>query len=283
VTFPDEIHTRRLRRAGRLLVALSFAGTLAYAQLVKADDPQLSGIGVAEHLGEIIPLDAAFTNAAGEPVTLGEYFQTGKPVVLVLAYYECPMLCNLVLNGLSRGIRDLSWQLGTEYRVVTISIDPTETVDLAAAKKATYLAALPAASPENGWDFLIGDSANIAQITEALGFEYHYVPERDEFAHPSVVFLLTPEGKISRYLYGIEYRPRDLKLGLLEASEGKIGNTLDRIILYCYHYDPAAGSYVMFAANVMRLGGAVTVLVMAIFFGILWSREKHRRKSLTVE
>ncbi len=258
-----------------LFLALLVGG--AAAQVVQEHVPELEGIDVEEHLGDTVPLDLAFVDDHGRSVTLREYFGQDKPVALILGYYECPMLCNLVFNGLTAAIPDLGLAMGSQYRIINVSIDPVETPELASAKKANYLEALGPAASAEGWAFLTGDSTEIAALANALGFKYYYVEDRDEYAHPAVVHILSEDGVITRYLYGIQYNPRDVRLALLEASEGKVGSTLDRIILYCFHYDPAAGSYVVFARNVMVIGGVLTVIVLGAFLLILWLRERHRK------
>jgi protein SCO1/2 len=188
------------------------------------------------------------------------------------------MLCGFVLNGLVQGARRLPYQPGDEYQILTVSIDPTETVELAAAKKANHVAALKKPGAEKGWDFLVGAEESSKRLANALGFKYYYIEERNEYAHAAVSFILTEKGIISRYLYGIEYKERDLRLALLEASEGKIGNTIDKIILYCYHYDPDSKGYVIFAGNVMRIGGVITMILLAGVLLFFWRKEFHRKK-----
>lgn len=247
-------------------------------QIADYDPPELQGIDVVEHSGEMIPFDLVFLNDKGDTVSLGDYFNQGKPVILVLAYYECPMLCTLVLNGLSDGLRNLGWAPGKNYQVVTASIDPRETPDLAAGKKKIYLENLALPLEDDGWAFLVGEERQSRALADAVGFEYYYDERIKQYAHPAVIFVLTEDGRISRYLYGIEYSSRDLKLSLMEASEGKIGSTLEKIILYCYHYDPEEGGYVVFAANVMKLGGLLTLGLLLIFLAIVWRIEIRRRK-----
>ncbi|MGH8015247.1 MAG: SCO family protein [Candidatus Zixiibacteriota bacterium] len=230
-------------------------------------------IDIIEHLGDKLPLELQFTDDMGSIVTLGEYFGKEKPVLLSLGYYECPMLCNLVFNGISTGVKELGWTPGENFEIVSISIDPTETSALASAKKANYIKSVEIQGAENGWHFLVGEKSQSEALANAVGFKFYYVDERDEFAHAAAVYLISPDGTISRYLYGIQYTGRDLKLGLLEASEGKIGTTIDRIILYCFHYDPEAKSYVLFAQNIMKLGGLATVVVMSLFLGTLWIKD----------
>lgn len=249
------------------------------AQLNKEEVPELMKIDVEEHLGDNIPLDLQFLDEAGNRVTLADYFNQGKPVMMMMGYYECPMLCNLVFNGVADGVEALGWNPGDKFQIVTVSIDPTETPQLAQAKKKNYMESMGLNENDGGWHFLVGDEAQSAALAEALGFEYYYIDEKDQYAHPAVVFLLTEDGKISRYLYGLEYKQNDLKLGLLEASEGKVGSTIDKIILYCYHYDPDAGSYVVFAGNVMKLGGAIVLVLMVILIGGLWWKERRKKVS----
>ncbi len=248
------------------------------AQLVRDSVPELMNIDIVEHLGDKLPLDLQFTDDNGKIVTLGEYFGKDKPVLLSLGYYECPMLCNLVFNGISSGVKELGWTPGENFEIVSVSIDPTETPELAAAKKANYIKELEMPDAETGWHFLVGDKLQSEALANAVGFKYYYVKERDEFAHPAAVYLISPDGAISRYLYGIQFIGRDLKLGLVEASEGKVGTTIDRIILYCFHYDPEAKSYVLFAQNIMKLGGVATVAVISLFIGTLWIKD-HMKTS----
>lgn len=261
---------------------LVLAGESALLSQVVLDSvPELAGVGITEHLGETVPLDLVFTDETGRQVRLAEYFGTGKPVILNLVYYQCPMLCNLVLNGMVNGVKGMEWLPGEKFEMVAVSINPAETWQLAGAKKQNYLAELGRPGAEAGWHFLVADSTQSRALANAVGFGYKYDEEQKEFAHSAAAFVLTPDGKISRYLYGIEFSARDLKLALLEASDGKIGTTIDRLILYCYHYDPQAKGYVLFATNVMRIGGALTALVLGIFVALLWRHERsNRRKQL---
>ncbi len=200
---------------------------------------------------------------------LGDYF-THKPVILVLAQYRCPMLCTQVLNGLVRAMLDLSLSAGDEFEVVTVSFDPRETPDLAAAKKKTYLERYGRPGAEHGWHFLTGEDTDIRRLTEAVGFHYTYDAKNDQFAHASGIVLATPSGRISRYFYDVKYSPRDLRLGLVEASENRIGTPVDRILLYCFHYDPSDGKYGPTVMNFGRAGGAATVLAIGLLIGGLW-------------
>lgn len=252
------------------------------AQIVQDDPEALRGIDVEEHLNEFIPLDLEYTADDGRPVKLKKYFIDDRPVILIMGYYSCPMLCNLIMNGVSEGVRQLAWLPGKEFQIVSVSIDPSETELLASAKKANYIKVIGKPGIDKGWDFLTGPEDRSRALAEAVGFKYYFDEDQDMYAHPAVLVVLTGDGRISRYLYGIEYKERDLRLALVEASEGRIGSTLDKIILYCFHYDPDAGSYVIFAENIMRLGGAITLILLAILLISLWLKERHKRRKASV-
>jgi len=248
------------------------------AQILNENDQALKGIDVEEHLGRHLPLELTFTDENGKAVKLGDFFDGQHPVIMALAYYECPMLCTLVLNGIADGVKNMDrLSPGKDYRVLTISIDPQETWELAKEKQKTYLAAAGEKMTPNDWTFCVGAESDIRAVADSLGFDYYYDAEQDDFAHPAVIYLLTPDGQISRYLYGIHYKTQDLRLGLLEASRGKIGTTIEKILLYCYHYDPDAKGYVVLAGNVMRVGGVLTLGLLSILLSLLWWRD-HRRK-----
>jgi len=266
-------------RAGFLLfILIEIFPSTVIGQITMDNVPELQKIDVVEQLGNTIPLDLQFTNDEGRSVFLKDYFNQGKPVLLTLAYYRCPMLCGLVLNGLTKGVSQLDFLPGQQFQMITISINPEESYRLAAAKKKNHIEALNKPVKKSSWVFLTDSTDNTKKLADALGFKYYYVEERDEYAHPAVSFVLTEDGKISRYLYGIEYKKSDLRLSLLEASQGEIGTTLDRIILYCFHYDPDAGGYVLFAGNLMRIGGVITVLIIGSVLGVLWRKEIIKRK-----
>jgi protein SCO1/2 len=234
----------------------------------------LHDVGIDQRLDQQVPLNLVFRDETGAPVRLGEYFGS-KPVILTLVYYECPMLCNQVLNGLDRGLTVLSFDIGNQFNIVTVSFNPRETPELAASKKEAYIRAYQRPGASDGWHFLTGDESSIQSLTSAVGFRYAYDPESKQYAHASGVMILTPEGKISRYFYGIEYGPKDLRLGIIEASQGKIGTPADKILLYCFHYDPATGKYSLVVLNVIRLGGIATLLAIGILLLVL--RKKNRR------
>jgi protein SCO1/2 len=246
-------------------------------QALNKDDPALKGIDVEEHLGDTIPFDVQLVNDRGDSVTLGQYFGDHKPAVLVMAYYTCPMLCNLVLNGVSDAIGSMPLEPGKDYRVLTVSIDPRDSVALAAAKKKNYVADLDRKGADTGWTYFVAAADQSKRLADAIGFKYYYVKDKNQYAHPAVITVVSPAGVVSRYLYGIQFNPRDLRLALVEASEGKIGTTVDRILLYCYHYDPDAGGYTLLAFNVMKLGGVLTLVLLGLFLGIFWIRESRRR------
>ncbi|HEY8186762.1 MAG TPA: SCO family protein [Pyrinomonadaceae bacterium] len=238
----------------------------------------LNGVGIDQKLNDQLPLDLEFKNENGDSVQLGDYFGK-KPVVLSLVYYQCPMLCNQMLNGMVTAFKVMSFQPGQEFEVVSVSFDPRETATLAAAKKNTYVNYLPEAKragAARGWHFLTGDEASIKRLTEAVGFRYHFDEATNQFAHASAIYVTTPEGKLARYFYGIEYPPRDLRLGLIEAADNKIGSPADQLLLYCFHYDPATGKYGAAVMNMMQLGGGLTLIAMAAMFIVLHRREKAR-------
>ncbi len=235
----------------------------------------LRDVRIEQKLDQQLPLDLLFRDENGQPVKLGQYFGQ-KPVVLALVYYDCPMLCTQVLNGMVTSFRVLPFQIGKEFDVVTISFDSRETAALATAKKKIYVEYLPArmqAGAGSGWHFLTGDEASIKEITDAVGFRYHYDEATKQFAHASAIMLTTPQGKLSRYFYGIDYPARDVRLGLIESSHNKIGSPVDQLLLYCYHYDPATGRYGAAVMNVMRIGGVITIL--AILAMIIFLRRRH--------
>jgi protein SCO1/2 len=222
--------------------------------------PALREVKIEQRLNEQIPLDAEFKDETGRTVRLGEYFKGTKPVLLSLVFYKCPMLCNQILNGVLASARSQAFTVGKEYDILTVSFDPRETPALAAEKKASYIERYNRPGAESGWHFLTGDEVNIRRLTDTVGFIYNYDEKTDQFAHASGIMLLTPEGRLARYFYGIEYGARDIRLGLVEASANKIGSLTDQLLLYCYHYDPATGTYGPAVINIMRAGGVVTVL-----------------------
>ena len=236
--------------------------------------PILNKVGIDQHLNEAVPLDLHFRDEAGNTVRLGDYFGK-RPVILSLVYYRCPMLCGEVLSGLTTSLNILSFNLGRDYDVVTVSIDPRETPDVAAKMRAVYLRRYKKHNPEapQGWHFLTGEQSQIEQLTSAVGFRYVYDPRIDQYAHASGIQVITPDGRLAQYFYGIEYSARDLRLGLIEASQNHIGTVVDQIILLCYHYDPNTGHYGAIVMRVLRLAGVATVLLLGGFVFIMVRRD----------
>ena len=234
----------------------------------------VQGVGIDQNLNAQIPLELNFKDETGQIVRLGQYFR-GKPVVLALVYYECPGLCDLVLNGLSHAMEQISLNVGTDYDVVTVSFNPKETWQLAGAKKANYIEKYQRTGAKQGWHFLTGREDAIKKLTNTVGFRYNWDPISKQFAHASGIMVLTPEGKIARYFYGITYKPRDFRLGLVEASANKIGTPADQVLLFCYHYDPTTGKYGMAITQITRALGTATVLCLGAFVFIMIRRERH--------
>jgi len=235
----------------------------------------LLGVGIDQKLNYQVPLNLNFIDEFGATVPLSTYFHSKKPVILALVYYRCPMLCTQILNGLESSLKAVSFNPGQDFEIVAVSFDPKDTWQLAGAKKQTYLKRYGRANTANGWHFLTGDEANIKALTGAVGFHYKYDPATDQFAHASGIMVLTPAGRLSRYFYGVEYAPRDVRLGLVEASNNKIGSPVDQILLFCYHYDPSTGKYGALAINMVRVAGAGFVLVCGAVILIALKREKR--------
>ncbi len=244
-------------------------------------DATMAAVDVEERLGDSLPLDLPFVDHDGRAVTLREYFDGTVPVVLTLNYYGCPMLCGLQLNAFTDTLREMEWAPGENFRVVTVSIDPDEDASLAAAKRGSHLQALGRGT-DIEWTFLTGEAEAIDALADGIGYRYVYVEESGEYAHPSVLTFASPDGRISRYLHGLVYEPRDVRFALLEASEGRIGSPVDHIVLACYMYDPEAGGYVRNAFLFMRAGATVGLLVLAALLAVLWRTELRRRAATGV-
>jgi len=238
----------------------------------------VQGVGIDQNLNAQIPLELTFKDETGQVVRLGQYFRD-KPVVLALVYYECPGLCDLVLNGLSHAMEQSTLNVGSDYQVVTVSFNPKESWQLAGAKKANYIEKYQSTGTKEGvkagWHFLTGQQDAIKKLADTVGFHYNWDPVSQQFAHASGIMVLTPEGKISRYFYGIQYKPRDFRLGLVEASNNKIGTPADQVLLFCYHYDPTTGKYGMAITQITRVLGTGTVLGLGGFIFIMIRRERH--------
>lgn len=245
-----------------------------------ARSPLLRNVGIEQKMGAQVPLDLPFKDESGRAVTLRQYF--GKPVILALVYYQCPSLCNLVLNGVMTSVKNLKLAAGEDYQIVAVSFDPRETSEMAAAKKATYVKGYGRPGAEAGWHFLTGPEASSRSLADSVGFHYAYDADANQYAHGAAIMILTPLGKTTRYFYGVNYPERDVRLGLIEASNNHIGSAVDQVLLYCYHYDPSKGKYGLVIMNVLRLGGLLTVGTLVIFMVIMFSRDfrgAHRGSS----
>jgi protein SCO1/2 len=239
--------------------------------------PTLPGpVAIKQNLNAQLPLDLMLRDETGNVVRLGQYFNHGKPVLLNFMYYRCPMLCPMVMDGVTNALTELRFDIGKEFDVVTISIDPRDTPEQAAMKKTQYVNRYGRFGAANGWHFLTGPESATKRLTKIAGFEFAYDPKMDQFAHGAVLLAVTPQGRVSRYLYGFTYQPRDLRLALVEASAGKIGTASDSILLLCYHYDPATGRYSRSAMNFVRAGGVATMLGLFGFIFIM-IRKEHAR------
>lgn len=241
------------------------------------------GVGLTEQLGEKVPGDLAFVDETGRQVTIGSYFESGKPVLLNLVYHDCPMLCNLLLDGMTKSLQEMDWIPGEQYELVTVSFSALEGPDLAARQKEHYLDVLGRPEAARGWHFLTGSEESIQRLARSVGFEFKWVEEQQQYAHPAALIFLSGGRTITRYLYGLEFRSGDVRKALLEASEGTIGNTLDQVVLFCFQYDPNANSYVPHAMNIMKLGGLLTMLLLGAMLAVFWRREGAAAKNATPE
>ena len=230
--------------------------------------PGLKNVGIEQHLDEQIPPDLSFRDETGKPIRLRDYFGK-KPMILNLVYYQCPMLCGEVLSGLESALRVMKFDVGGEFDVLTVSFDPRETPDMANKKKAEFLKRYGRPGAAGGWHFLTGPQESIDALTKAAGFQYQYDPNTGQFAHSTAIMVLTPEGKIAQYYFGVEYAPKDLRLGLIQASDNNIGTLADQVLLYCYHYDPATGKYGAIIARVLKLSALATILLLGALMTVL--------------
>ncbi len=279
-----------LLAAGAVAWACSGVAAPAVGQLIKDSIPQTEGVGVVDRRGGHVPLDLVFTDSDGKRVTSKDLFDGKRPVLLVMAYYTCPLLCALVLDHVQDSLNQLDWTAGEEFRVVTVSFDHRNTPEQAAVKKATYLLGYEPADGRgdvkrnlkpDAWQFLCADVKNAQAISSAVGFHYRYLPENGEFSHPSAIFFLTPEGRVSGFIENLKFEPKDVKLALTEAGEGKTGSLFDRIIMTCFMYDPTKGTYVLAAKQVMKIGGVLTALTLGVFITGMFVYSHRRRVSLT--
>jgi len=241
----------------------------------QVDPASLKDVGIDQHLDEQVPLDLQFKDENGSTVRLGDYFKKGRPVILTLVYYQCPMLCSEVLTGLNSSMQVMKFTAGSEYEVVTVSIDPRDTPEMAKEKKASYLQEYNRPGAEQGWHFLTGEPENITKLAKAVGWKYRWDPKMNQFIHGAGIMIVTPQGKLAQYYYGIEYSPKDLRLGLVEASQDRIGTIVDKVELYCFHYDPHTGKYGAVISNVLRIAGAATILLLGGFIVLMVRRDGH--------
>lgn len=252
----------------------------ALAQMQTTYKPAaLRSVGIEQKMGAQVPVDLPFNDESGRTVTLREFL--GKPVILALVYYQCPSLCNMILNGVVRSVRNLRMTAGDEYQVVAVSFDPRETPEMASAKKLSYVKEYNRPGSEKGWHFLTGAEASSKTLADAVGFRYSFDSQTNQYAHGSAIMILTPEGRVARYFYGIDYPARDVRLGLEEASEGQVSSPVDQVLLYCYHYDPANGKYGLIIMNVLRLAGLITVACLATFMIVMFRRDFRQHREAT--
>ena len=282
-----------------LLASLLVAPDAAYAQQASPEVPaevsnevdrkeplpeELLDVGIIEHRNAQLPLDLKFTAAGGKPITLAEVFDGTRPVILTMNYSDCPMLCSLQLNGLVDAIRKMPWQLGEEYRILTVSIDPAETPQRAKLTQQKYLRDYGRPSQPGGWSFVVSrDESKIKQVADTVGFGYTFLPDTKEYAHTAALMICTPDGRVSKYLYGVDYDPQTLRFSLLEAAEGKVGTPTEQFLLYCFHYDPEKGRYGPAAFRIMQVGGVFTLVVLGAGLSVFWFRERRRGKSKGLE
>jgi len=269
---------KSLTGLGALFMIMLLSPGEGFTQNANLNPRQLQNIDVEEHLGDTIPLNLRFTDQNGNPVTLDQYFHHGKPVLLTLAYYSCPMLCPLTLNGIAQVADSLRWTPGDQYQILTVSFNPRETAEMAKANHDKYVHSMTKSVPDSGWAFLVGEGDQSRALANAVGFEYYYVPKKKMYAHPAVSYVLDEDGKIIRYLYGINHKRFNMHMALLEGDKGQVTSTVSRILLYCCQYDPNAGGYVVVANKVMNLAGIATALLLGVFVGGYWVKE-HRKSS----
>jgi protein SCO1/2 len=270
------------------LISVALLATFACAAVDLAElpdrkeplPPEMRNVGIEEKLDTQLPLDLEFTDQTGKKVKLGDYFNAKEPVIITLNYYRCPSLCGLQLNGLVSTLQDLKWTAGKNFHILTISFDPSETPQLAKLKQQGYLREYGRPAAINGWDFVVGEYEPVQKILDAVGFKIEWNEKTQEWIHTAGLVICTPEGRISRYLYGVMYDVKTLRLSLVEAGEGKIGSPLDQILLFCYHYDAEAGSYAANAQNLMRASALLTLLAVSGFLAVLWRWEHRRRQAL---
>lgn len=273
-----------MKRIALLTIVAVLSLTIhGFAQHNREQPEALQGVGISENLGTTIPLDAKFATSNGDSVQIGELLEEGKPVLLNPLYYDCPMLCGLVIDGVLDVANELAWSPGEEYTIISFSIDPSENDSLARAYKDRYIKKLNKPDAQEGWYFLTGKKSEIDKLVQTVGFEVNEIEGTGEFAHAAAIMLLSPEGVITRYLYGIQYDEFNVRSALFEAADGKIGNTLTKVLMFCYQFDPNSNSYVLEAINIMKIGGLATLIFLGIFLGLLWLREKGKKQTSNID
>jgi protein SCO1/2 len=271
--------TRHTSRMAWFLCLFTLLAESAFGQINRENVDQISDVGITEHRGEFLPLDCVFRDHNGQRVRLGDYFDGALPVIVSFNYTDCPMLCKLQLKGLVEGLKDVSWTAGEHFRVLSVSIDPSETVQQAAVAHQRHVQDYGRPETGDGWSFLTGAVADIRRVTSAAGFKYRYLPKEREYSHAAAAILCTPDGRISRYLYGIQFDPDTLKLAITEAGEGQIGSALDQLLLFCFRYDETSGRYSVAAWTLMRIAALVTLSAIGLFVVPFWLRSTSRTKS----
>jgi protein SCO1 len=237
--------------------------------------PGLQFVGIEQHLNADVPADLEFRDELGNSVKLSDYFGHGRPVILNLGYYQCPMLCSELLEGLVGSMKALTFNVGQDFDVVTVSFDPRETTEMAAAKKRDIMKRYGRANADKGWHFLTGNADQINALTKAVGFQYQFDPKTQQYAHATAIVMLTPDHRVSGYFYGVEFSPKDLRLGIVEASQSRVGNIGDQVLLYCYHYDPRTGKYGAVISNILKLAGLSTMLILGTFMFVMFRADRR--------
>lgn len=266
-----------MHRASSVCFAIAMT-TGAWAQSPYGRPLPVRNVGIDQKMNAPVPLDLTFADESGRPVQMKQFF-SGKPVLLSLVYYQCPMLCNMVLNGEAQAMKRSGLEVGKDYEAVTVSFDPREKSELAASKKGTYLEKLGQSGAQAGWHFLTGDEKSIRALADSVGFRYQWDESTKQWGHASAIMILTPEARVSRYLFGIQYQWRDLRLALVDASKQKIGNVTDQILLLCYHYDPKQGKYTLAVVNSLRIAGSATLALLGAFVFMNLRRDRRDRKA----
>jgi protein SCO1/2 len=283
------VSSKKFNSIHAILLSLALLTASAWGQMnngvmsppANTRPPRLENVGIEQHLDAQVPPDLIFRDETGKTVKLGDYFGQ-KPLILNLVYYNCTMLCGEALAGLSSAMRLVKFDVGNQFDVITVSFDPRETPEMAAAKKIDYVKRYGRANAAAGWHFLTGQPDSINALTKSVGFQYQYDAKSNQYAHATAIMVLTPQGHISRYFYGVDFPPKDLRMGLMEASKGKIGNAVDAVLLYCYHYDPETGKYGAMVSNILRLAAAATILLLGGLLFVLWRLDRSvTRKTAT--